>query len=116
LLWPFYALIGPPLWLSAVYFSIGLVDPIEDTFYFSYRLALIPDELRGRVISACRVFTAVTNPIGQFLTGLLLQRYGAMPTVLMGAGVLMLVALAMTLYAPLRTARYPILRDEDRNF
>lgn len=113
LLWPFYVLIGPPLWLSVVEFSIGFADPIEDVSYFSYRLALIPDELRGRVISACRIFTAVTNPLGQLLTGLLLQRYGAMPTVLTGAGVLILVALAMTLYTPLRTARYPTFRDEE---
>ncbi len=116
LLWPGYALIGQPLWLGAVEFSIGFVDPIEDVSYFSYRLALIPDELRGRVISACRIFTAVTNPLGQLLTGLLLERYGTMPTILIGWAVLILVALAMTLYKPLRTARYPVFRDEDRNF
>jgi hypothetical protein len=84
--------------------------------FFSYRLALIPDELRRRVISACRIFTAVTNPLGQLLTGLLLERYGTMPTILIGWAVLILVALAMTLYIPLRTARYPVFRDEDRNF
>jgi MFS family permease len=105
LLWPFYVLIGQPLWLSAVEFGIGFADPIEDVPYFSYRLALIPDELRGRVISACRLFTAVTNPLGQFLTGLLLERYGAVPTIMIGWVILLLVALAMTLYRPLRTAR-----------
>jgi MFS family permease len=73
--------------------------------YFSYRLALIPDELRGRVISVCRIFTAVTNPLGQFLAGLLLEHYGTMLTILIGWAVLILVALAMTLYTPLRTAR-----------
>jgi len=97
------------LWLGAVEFSIGFVDSIEDASYFSYRLALIPDELRGRVISACRIFTAATNPLGQLLTGLMLQSYGAMPTILIGWGILILVALAMTLYAPLRMARYPVL-------
>jgi hypothetical protein len=105
LVWPFYALIGQPLWLGAVEFSLGFVDPIEDVPYFSYRLALIPDELRGRVISACRLFTAVTNPLGQFLTGLLLERYGIMPTILIGWSILILVALAKTLYTPLRSAR-----------
>jgi hypothetical protein len=39
-----------------------------------------------------------------------------MPTILVGWAVLILVALAMTLYTPLRTARYPIFRGEDRNF
>jgi MFS family permease len=107
LLWPCYALIGQPLLLGAVEFGLSFADPIEDVPYFSYRMAIIPDELRGRVISACRLFTAVSNPLGQFLTGLLLEWYGAVPTILIGWIVMLLVALAMTLYKPLRTARYP---------
>jgi hypothetical protein len=106
LLWPCYALVGQPLLLGAVEFGIGFADPIEDVPYFSYRLAIIPDELRGRVISACRLFTAVSNPFGQFLTGLLLEWYGAVPTIMFGWIVMLFVALAMTLYKPLRTARY----------
>ncbi|GHO94339.1 MFS transporter [Reticulibacter mediterranei] len=106
LLWPCYALVGQPLLLGAVEFGIGFADPLEDVPYFSYRLSIIPDELRGRVISACRLFTAVSNPFGQFLTGLLLEWYGATPAILFGWIVMLLVALAMTLYKPLRTARY----------
>jgi MFS family permease len=106
LLWPCYALVGQPLLLGVVEFGIGFADPLEDVPYFSYRMAIIPDELRGRVISACRLFTAVSNPFGQFLTGLLLERYGATPTILIGWIVFLFVALAMTLYKPLRTARY----------
>jgi MFS family permease len=106
LLWPCYALVGQPLLLGAVEFGLSFVDPIEDVPYFSYRMAIIPDELRGRVISACRLFTALSNPFGQLLTGLLLEWYGATPTILIGWAIMLLVALAMTLYKPLRTARY----------
>jgi predicted MFS family arabinose efflux permease len=106
LLWPCYALIGQPLLLGAVEFGLSFADPIEDVPYFSYRMAIIPDELRGRVISACRLFTALSNPFGQFLTGLLLEWYGATPTILIGWILMLFVALAMTLYKPLRTARY----------
>jgi MFS family permease len=105
LLWPCYALVGQPLWLGAVEFGIGFADPLEDVPYFSYRMSIIPDELRGRVISACRLFTAISKPLGQFLTGLLLERYGAIPTIMIGWIIMLLVALAMTLYKPLRTAR-----------
>jgi predicted MFS family arabinose efflux permease len=107
LFWPCYALVGQPLLLGAIEFGISFADPLEDVPYFSYRLSIIPDELRGRVISACRLFTAVSNPLGQFLTGLLLEQYGATPTILIGWIVFLFVALAMTLYKPLRTARYP---------
>jgi MFS family permease len=106
LLWPCYALVGLPLLLGAVEFGLSFVDPLEDVPYFSYRMAIIPDELRGRVISACRLFTALSNPFGQLLTGLLLEWYGAVPTIMFGWIVMLLVALAMTLYKPLRTARY----------
>lgn len=107
LLWPCYALVGSPLWLGAIEFGLGFADSIEDVPYFSYRLTLIPDELRGRVISASRLFTAVSNPFGQLLTGFLLERYGATPTILSGWVIMLLVALTMTLYRPIRTARYP---------
>ncbi len=105
LLWPCYALAGQPLLLGAVEFGIGFADPLEDVPYFSYRMSIIPDELRGRVISACRLFTAISKPLGQLLTGLFLERYGAVPTIMIGWIIMLLVALAMTLYKPLRTAR-----------
>lgn len=107
LLWPFYALagIGHPLFLGAVEFGIGVADPIEDVPYFSYRLALIPDALRGRVISVCRLFTSISNPLGQLLTGFLLERYGVMPVLMGGWIALTLMALAITFNPSLRTAQ-----------
>lgn len=107
LLWPFYALAPFPIVLGIVDFFIGFVDPIEDVPYFSYRLALIPDELRGRVISACRIFPSVVRPIGIALTGLLLQNVGGMQTALIGWGGLTLVALIFTLDPHTRHARHP---------
>ncbi|HEY1350624.1 MAG TPA: MFS transporter, partial [Ktedonobacteraceae bacterium] len=56
LLWPLYALMPHPLLMGVIECGIGLADPIEDVPYFSYRLLCIPEELRGRVISACRLF------------------------------------------------------------
>ena len=64
LVWPFYALAPFPPVLGALDFGIGFVDPIEDVPYFSHRLKLIPDELRGRVLSACRLLPGITRPSG----------------------------------------------------
>jgi hypothetical protein len=49
--------------------------------YFSHRLQLIPDELKGRVLSACRLFPGTTRPLGLALTGILIQRFGIFPTI-----------------------------------
>jgi len=59
---------------------------------FSYRLALIPDELQGRVNSAFRLLAFGFQPLGFALTGVFLQLFGAITTVLIFAGVQLLLA------------------------
>lgn len=105
LLWPLYVLVPVPLLMGLVDFGIGFADPVEDVPYFSYRLLLIPEELRGRVISACRIFPGVTRPLGLFLTGVLLQSIGAVPTLLISWVSLLLIALLMTGNRHIRKAR-----------
>lgn len=79
--WPLYALFPVAPMLAAVQFGTGLIDPIEDVPYFSHRLELIPDELRGRVLSVCRMFPGMLRPLGLALTGILIQRLGIFPTI-----------------------------------
>ncbi|HEX4205648.1 MAG TPA: hypothetical protein VHZ51_15925 [Ktedonobacteraceae bacterium] len=79
--WPLYALTLLPLVLGALEFGTGFVDPIEDVPYFSHRLKLIPDELRGRVLSSCRLLPGTMRPLGLALTGFLIQRLGVFPTI-----------------------------------
>lgn len=62
-------------------FGTSLVDPIEDVPYFSHRLKLIPDELKGRVVSACRLLPGMMRPLGLALTGILIQQVGIFPTI-----------------------------------
>ncbi len=105
LLWPFYFIAPYPLVLAAVEFGLGFADPIEDVAYFSYRLALIPDELKGRVISACRLFPGTMRPIGLALTGLLLQHFGVAPTALISWGYILVLNILMTFSSHIREAR-----------
>lgn len=107
LLWPLYMLL-PHFWLlGVVAFLIGFADPIEDVPYFSYRLAIIPDRLRGRVISACRLFTSVSNPLGLLLTGWSLEHWGTAPTIIIASVVLGATALAFSCSKAIRQARHP---------
>lgn len=104
LVWPFYALVPYPLLMGLVDFGVGFADPVEDVPYFSYRLSLIPDELRGRVISACRLFPSTMRPLGLALTGLLLQRIGAVPTLLLGWAGLLIMAVVISFSRSFREA------------
>ena len=103
--WPLYALAPFPPVLGAVEFGTGFVDPIEDVPYFSHRLKLIPDELRGRVISACRMFPGTLRPIGLALTGILIQRLGVFPTIWLAGAWLLLTTGIVTVIPYIRRER-----------
>jgi hypothetical protein len=103
--WPLYALAPFPLVFGAVEFGVGFVDPIEDVPYFSHRLKLIPDELRGRVISACRMFPSTLRPIGLALTGILIQRMGVFPTIWLAGAWLLLTTGIVTVIPYIRRER-----------
>ena len=104
LLWTLYALAPFPLVLGAIEFGFGVADPIEDVAYFSYRLMLIPDALKGRVISACRLFPGTTRPIGLVLTGILIQRFGVTTTAVVFWICLALMTLIATIDSSIRKA------------
>ena len=105
LLLPLYVLMPVPLLMGLAEFIRGFVDPIEDVPYFSHRLWLIPEALRGRVIAACRIFPSLVRPLGLLIMGLLLQLLGPVSTLLISTGGSLLVALLMTGNRHIRNAR-----------
>lgn len=105
LLWLLYVLMPVPLLIGLAEFGRGFIDPIEDVPYFSYCLWLIPEELRGRVIGACRLFPSLVRPLGRLAIGLLLQLLGPVSTLLISWGGTLLVALLMTSNKQIRRAR-----------
>jgi predicted MFS family arabinose efflux permease len=80
-LWVAY-LFAPDFWamgiITAFFF---LINPIYNVTQLSYRLALIPDALQGRVNSVFRLLAFGGQPLGFALTGLALQRFGPLVTV-----------------------------------
>ena len=101
---PLYALASSPLALGVVLAAFFLVDSNYNIVQFSYRLALIPDELQGRVNSSFRLISYGLRPVGIALTGVLIQAIGAIATVLVFGGCYVALALAATLSPHLRKA------------
>ena len=81
LLFPLYALTPRFFLLATITALFFFTTTIFNIVQFSYRLALIPDELQGRVNSTFRLIAWSTRPLGAALSGLLLERLGARPTV-----------------------------------
>ncbi|HEX6819653.1 MAG TPA: MFS transporter [Ktedonobacterales bacterium] len=103
--WPLFALLPNPFVLGAQQLGSGVVEPIEDVAYFSHRLHLIPDDLRGRVLSVCRLVPGTLRPLGLALTGILIQRLGVFPTVWLQWGWLLLTTALVTVVPYVRRER-----------
>ena len=97
-LWACYAIAPNPLTLSAIYFGRSLSGTIAGGYNISYRLALVPDAMRGRVNSVHRLFgEGIGTPIGLLGGGFLLQYLHVVPTVLLFAAWYVVLAVSMTL-------------------
>jgi len=81
LLWPLYGFITTPLLLGAVFAGIAIFDSIGAIFGDSYRLAVVPDALQGRVSGVYRLILFSVLTIGSSALGLSLEYLGVLPTV-----------------------------------
>jgi predicted MFS family arabinose efflux permease len=83
LLWPLYAIAPNPIFLGVIAAASFVTGPIYNVVQFSYRLALIPDELQGRVNSVFRLLAFGLQPLGWALTGVLIQTIQVVPTIML---------------------------------
>jgi MFS family permease len=83
----------------AVFFLIGggLADGVSVIVRQSVYQANTPDGLRGRVAAVSGMFIRVSNELGAFESGLAAQLLGAVPSVIMGGSLTMVVAFLMWL-------------------
>jgi len=105
LLFPLYALAPGFAVLGLVYALIYMTGPIYNVVQFSYRLALIPDALQGRVNSTFRLLAFGFIPLGAAASGLLLERIGVMATIGVFAALYLALAVMTTFNAHVRGAR-----------
>ncbi|HVB22091.1 MAG TPA: MFS transporter [Ktedonobacteraceae bacterium] len=76
LTWLFYAIAPNPL-LPGIANTISfIVVPIYSVTQYTYRIAVIPDRLQGRVNSVFRLIAFGGQPLGIAITGLLIQGIG----------------------------------------
>ncbi|GCE30007.1 hypothetical protein KDA_54910 [Dictyobacter alpinus] len=87
--------------ILALFFFLG---PIFDVLQRGRRMALIPDNLQGRINSVYRLIVFSANPVSLALTGFLLQNAGTTPTILIMAGGMALIALFATFNPSIRHA------------
>ena len=105
LLFPLYALAPNPVWLGVVVATAFVSSPIYNVVQMSYRLALIPDELQGRVNSVFRLIAFAGQPIGLAVTGLLLEVFNPLVTVLAFMVLQAFVSILATVNSHVRNAK-----------
>lgn len=105
LFWFALVALPEPILLGLITALLFFMVPFYNTAYISYRLALTPDALRGRVNSVARLIAFGFSPLGLALTGISLQYAGPRITVLIAVGVQALLALVATLNGAIRRAR-----------
>ena len=108
-MFPLYALVPQFFLLGAIYALVYTMAPIYNVVQFSYRLSLIPDALQGRVNSTFRLLAFGFNPLGAAISGVLLEQFGAVPTVLVFALWYFVFATLTTVNRHVRNAR-PLAR------
>lgn len=99
------AAVGEPLALGVVVALAGFPFIFWNVVLASYRYALVPDRLLGRVVSAGRLVAWSTIPVGALVGGLLAESAGGRTSILVLAGAGALVALAATMTPAVRHAR-----------
>jgi MFS family permease len=105
LTWLLFAIAPNPLVLGIVTALSFIIVPIYMSVQFGYRLALIPDHLQGRVNSVFRLIAFGSEPIGLALTGILLQAFGPVTTVLVLFVPQFILSIAATFNKHLRHAK-----------
>jgi MFS family permease len=104
-LWPLFAIAPNPGVLAVIMAGLFVVWPVYNVTQMSYRLALIPDQLQGRVNSVFRLISFTGQPLGFALAGELLQLVGPKPAVLLILLAPLSLAVGATLSRHVRQAR-----------
>lgn len=107
LLWPLYGFITTPLLLGAVCAGIAFSDSIRAIFMDSYRFAVVPDALQGRISSVYRLILFSVLTIGSSALGLSLEHLGVLPTVCIVWSGLLLITGFLFLSRHMQQATFP---------
>jgi MFS family permease len=105
LILPLYTIAPNPVVLGILSAASFFVVPLYNVAQFSYRSAIIPDELQGRVNSVFRLIAFGGQPVGLALTGVFIQKFGVIQTVFICTLGMVAFALAANLNRHVRNAQ-----------
>jgi hypothetical protein len=101
------AFIDEPIALGAAAGAASLMGPPFNVVVGSYRYALVPDRLLGRVQSAMLVLAWGAIPLGALFAGFAVGALGARETLFVLAGILLALALVGSASTAVRRAPRP---------
>jgi MFS family permease len=104
LLCPLYLLTSAPVLLGAITGVIWMVSGPYHLAQGTYRRALLPDELQGRVNSVFELAELGADSVAFLLTGIVLQAIGTRPAILVCIGIYAAQAVVMSLNPRVRHA------------
>jgi predicted MFS family arabinose efflux permease len=104
-IWPLLALAPSTFAIGAIIAALWIVDEVYDVVQISYRLAAIPDALRGRVRSVFLLLSYSALALSATLTGGILQRWGIGAVIFVFEMLFILLAVATTCSRALRSAQ-----------
>jgi predicted MFS family arabinose efflux permease len=104
-LWLLLITLPGPFLLAMIFAALSFIGPFYNITYVSYRLALTPDVLQGRVNSVARLISFGLAPFSIALTGILLQLVGPRITLFVSIGIQLVLAVTVTTNDTIRHAR-----------
>jgi predicted MFS family arabinose efflux permease len=105
ILWPLYAVAPNGLVLGMISAGLYFIFPLYNVTQMSYRVAIVPDQLQGRVNSAFRLIAFSGQPVGLAISGVLMETVGPQRAILIMAIAPLFMALGATLSDTIRNAR-----------
>lgn len=104
LLWPLYAVAPDGVVLGMISAGLSFIFPLYNVTQMSYRVAMVPDALQGRVNSAFRLIAFSGQPVGLAVSGVLMESVGPQRAVLIMTIAPIVMALSATLSGSIRNA------------
>ncbi len=105
IIFPLY-LLAPNIYVLGAFAALNYLGaPIYNVVQFSYRLALIPDQLQGRVNSSFRLLAFGFQPFGAAASGFLIEQFGVTPALLFFAAWQLLFGVLVAFNADVRNAQ-----------
>jgi len=102
LVFTLYAFASNDLLLAFITAALFAIVPLFEITNATYTVSVVPDAIRGRILSLTRLVRNVTNSLGVFVTGILLHFVGSTSTIVIFSCLLLILALTVILYKPLR--------------